>query len=240
MAKHTHTLTAARIAALKGGASRREVPDGAVGGLYLVIQPSGAKSWCYRYRLGKAAKLTFGAHPALDLRAARLLASEAALALARGMDPAIARRARNLAAEPPRDVFETVVAEYLERHARRHLRERSWREAERLLTRETAAWRGRRLSELTRADVGRLLDPIADRGAPIIANRLLSTLRRLGAWATERGLISGNPFQGVRPPSKETSRERVLTDLELRAAWRAFDAGGVIGDAAKVLLLTGQ
>jgi len=236
----TKTLTTRTIEALKPGATRREVADGAIGGLYLIVQPSGAKSWAYRYRLaGKGAKLTLGAFPAIGAQAARLLAGEAAVALARGIDPATAKHANKRTAEPVRDAFETVAEEYVLKYARTHTRERSWREVSRLLTRETAAWRGRRLSEITRADVARLLDAIAAR-APVVANRLLSVLARMGAWAVERGMVDANPFAAIRAPTKETARERVLTAAEISAAWRAFTAdAGAIGDAAKVLLLTG-
>ena len=42
-------------------AKRQEVPDPALTCLYLVIQPSGAKSWALRYRYrGKPKKLTLG------------------------------------------------------------------------------------------------------------------------------------------------------------------------------------
>jgi hypothetical protein len=45
--------------------------------LYLVIQPSGAKSWAYRYRLnGKTRKYTIGAFPKVDLVNARKLARD--------------------------------------------------------------------------------------------------------------------------------------------------------------------
>ena len=186
---------------------------------------------------GKAHKLTIGSFPAIDLKAARFLADEAAVSRARGVEPAKARRERNRAAEPARDVFATVAADYIAKYARLHTR--SWRQTERLLIREAAAWSRRRLSELTRADVARLLDPIAAR-APCIANRTLSALQRLAAWSVERGIIAASPFAGIRPPSPETPRDRVLTSREIAAAWRAFTAGaGAIGDAARVLLLTG-
>lgn len=42
-------------------AKRREVPDAALPGLYLVVQPAGGKSWAVRYRAaGKPRKLTLG------------------------------------------------------------------------------------------------------------------------------------------------------------------------------------
>src|SRR4051794_23648098 len=53
-------------------ARRVEIPDGGLVGLYLVIQPSGSKSWAVRYRHGgRPAKLTLGPYPRLDLRDAR-------------------------------------------------------------------------------------------------------------------------------------------------------------------------
>ena len=46
---------------------RREIPDGKITGLYLVVQPTGAKSWALRYRIaGKPTKLTIGPYPAVD------------------------------------------------------------------------------------------------------------------------------------------------------------------------------
>ena len=45
----------------KPDAVRREIPDAAARGLYLIVQPSGVKSFACRYRFGgKAYKLTLG------------------------------------------------------------------------------------------------------------------------------------------------------------------------------------
>ena len=52
-------LTDVSIRKLATPATRREIPDGKIRGLYLVLQPSGARSWAVRYRTaGKPAKLT--------------------------------------------------------------------------------------------------------------------------------------------------------------------------------------
>ena len=65
-------LTDVKIRKLPTPETRREVPDGKIAGLYLVVQPSGAKSWALRYRAaGKPAKLTLGLYPDLDLGGAR-------------------------------------------------------------------------------------------------------------------------------------------------------------------------
>ena len=102
---------------------RRELPDGKIAGLYLVLQPSGAKSWALRYRVaGKPAKLTIGPYPAIDLATARKRAQEAIGELAGGKDPAVAkqaaretRRAENSIA----DRVESVAALFVDRSAKR-------------------------------------------------------------------------------------------------------------------------
>src|SRR5687768_11902540 len=72
---------------------RREIPDGRMPGLYLVVQPSGAKSWCVRYRYaGKARKLTIGPYPAWGLLDAREEAQKALQRAQRGGDPAREKR----------------------------------------------------------------------------------------------------------------------------------------------------
>ena len=134
------------------------------------------------------------------------------------------------------------MATFVERYAKKQTREKSWRETDRILDREVVeAWRGRRLSAIKRADVHDLLDKIVDRGAPIAANRTLAALRRMCAWAVERGIVEASPCEKVRAPASETTRDRVLTDEEIRAAWAAFDsAGWPFGPIAQLLLLTGQ
>jgi Arm DNA-binding domain len=71
-------LTDLKIKNLPLPDKRRETPDGKVTGLYLITQPSGARSWAIRYRAnGLPRKLTLGAYPAVDLATARRRAQEA-------------------------------------------------------------------------------------------------------------------------------------------------------------------
>ena len=67
---------------------RREVPDGKITGLYLIVQPSGAKSWALRYRAaGAPRKLTIGPYPAIDIGKARKRAQEAIGEIVGGKGP---------------------------------------------------------------------------------------------------------------------------------------------------------
>jgi hypothetical protein len=153
---------------------RREIPDGKISGLYLVLQPSGARSWAVRYRVdGAPRKLTIGPYPAVDLATARKRAQEALGDLAGGIDPAArkkaaqdTRRAEVLAA----DRVESVAALFVDRYAKRSVGTLWARETERLLKVEVIPKLGaKRLGVLSRADVHGLLDAIVDRGSPYTA-----------------------------------------------------------------------
>jgi integrase len=241
MAEH---LTDLKVKNLCPGAARREIPDGRIGGLYFVLQPSGARSWAVRYRAGgRPAKFTIGAYPAIDLATARRLAQKALGEVAEGQSPAANKQAAKAALREAKraenDLVERVVEQFVERHAKPKTRD--WRETERMLKNKIVkAWRGRRLSQIGRADVHALLDNIIDVGHPISANRTFAQLRKMCGWAVERGILNQNPCQGMRAPSVEKARDRVLSDTEIRLAWRALErVGWPFGPMAKMLLLTG-
>ena len=87
----------------------------------------------------------------------------------------------------------------------------------------------------------RLLDAIVAAGAEIGANRTLAYLRALFNWAVKRGRLPSSPVLGVDAPSKERTRDRVLSDDELRWLWRACEKiDWPFGPFVKLLLLTGQ
>lgn len=224
---------------------REEIPDGKIAGLYLVVQPTGAKSWAVRYRAaGKPRKLTIGPYPGIDLATARKRAQEALGSVAKGDDPALekkaAREAQRAEKRAALDLVETVVDSFIERYAKPNTRD--WRETERLLQKDVIGeWRGRRLSEIGKADVHTLLDKIIDRGAPVGANRTFAQLRKMCRWSVQRGLISTSPCDGLTAPSSERSRDRVLEDQELQVVWTAAGAIGFpFGPIIRLLILTGQ
>ena len=224
---------------------RRELADGKITGLYLVLQPSGAKSWALRYRAaGKPAKLTLGPYPTLDLATARRRAREALGEIASGKNPAadkkVAREAQR-AANSTADRVEAVANSFIERYVKRNVGASWARETERLLRVEVIPEiGGKRIGEVSRADIHKLLDEMVDRGSPINANRLLAVLRRMFNWCIERGLVERSPCDKLKAPSPEQARDRVLSDSELRVAWQAFERiGWPFGRIAQLLLLTG-
>jgi integrase len=239
----TTALTQLAIDNLKPGPARREMPDGKERGLFLVLQPTGAMSWAFRYRLnGKPKKLTIGAYPAVSLAKARAEAARAKVSLADGDDPAAAKRVARAARKATRshdDSVEKVIADFIALYARPNTKDH--KETERLLAEFGTAWKGRRLADLGKADIHRVLDAVVARGAPVTANRKFAQLRKMCKWAVSRGIIERSPCDGIEPPSTEKSRERVLSTDELRLVWHAADdLGFPFGPITKLLVLTGQ
>src|SRR3712207_3502587 len=106
-------LTARSVEQIKPESKVREVPDGALPGLYLVVQPSGTRSFALRYRhVGRTRNLTLGRWPAFSLGEAREAARGALRAIAEGRDPATERRhVKNDAST----LFEKVTHLFIER-----------------------------------------------------------------------------------------------------------------------------
>lgn len=60
-------------------------------------------------------------------------------------------------------------------------------------------------------------------GSPVAANRLRALVSKVYTFGAAQRLVlpSANPVLGVKKPTKETTRDRVLTDDEIRRVWEA-------------------
>jgi integrase len=247
----TKKLTAITVENARAGPKRIEIRDGGCTGLYLVIQPSGAKSWALRYRYrGAPRKLTLGTSAELSLASARAKAMAALKMLGDGVDPAAEKKIERETGEAAQqkkagDTVELAVAEFIEKYARR--KTRTWSQTERIFRVDVLpVWRGRSVHEIGKRDILNLVEAIAaDR--PVLGNRAFGHIRKLFGWLVERDVLKISPCVGVKAPSKETSRERVLTEDEIKQVWVAcdrldqdFPCLGIPGAAVKLLLLTGQ
>jgi Arm domain-containing DNA-binding protein len=210
-------LTAKAIEIMKPGPARIEVPDAAMPGLYLVVQPSGAKSWAFRHRVGgKPKKLTLGRHPAIGLAEARAAARAAAQAVALGKDPTTEKR------QAREDAPNLTVKAQVREYHRRHLSKlRSGPDALRVLELSAiSAWGDRAVASITKGNVVALIDRVHDERGPAAANMALARVRSFMAWLAARDVIPASPAAGVRMPAQLGARDRVLTDDELRLVWQ--------------------
>jgi integrase len=233
-------LTVRSVEAARPKSVRQEIPDSLLVGLYLVVQPTGAKAWCVRFRHhGLPRKLTLGTWPAIDLRTARELAAKALRRNAEGVDPA---REKILARAAQADSVDRTVEEFLERHVRRSNRPRTQEETTRIFNLHVLPrWRGRLIRDINRHDVIHLIDRIVDGGSPVSANRTLTAVKTLFNWAIARDILTASPAQGLKPPTAEKSRDRILDDAELKQVWEAAgQLGYPFGTMVQLLVATGQ
>jgi integrase len=245
-------LTAIAVAKARAKAVRRELADGGCRGLYLIVQPSGVKSWAARYRSRRrSVKFTLGSvllgaaesgeapqlGAPLSLAAARELCARVLREAKAGRDPAAERRhQRGLEHAAESDTLRSISEEFLRRvgPALRTLRQRR---AD--LELFFPALGALPISEIRRGQFFRELDRIADQRGLVRADRALAAMKRLLSWHSERSDYASVLGRGGRRTSiKERARNRVLDDGELRRVWLAAERFGVFGDLVRFLLLT--
>ncbi len=226
------TLTIAGVARIKPPKrGQADHFDRGYPGLALRVSYGGAKTWTYFYRLrGKQHRLTLGRYPAMDLGEARESWRVARLAVEKGEDPA---RARPTAA----DSFKAVASEWLQRDQAQN---RSAAEVRRVIERDVLpSWGDRPITAISRRDALELIDGVADRGAVTMARRLHAHLHRLFRWSVGRGIIENNPMADLPKPGAAVKRDRVLTENELQAVWKAAEkVGWPFGPAVQLLILS--
>ena len=212
-------LTDITVRALKSPPSgTTELWDGRISGFGVRASAKGTKAFVLLYRSnGRSRRLTLGRYPIMSLTDARRAAQQALAKVASGEDPALSARAppvTNLFA------FETFAATFIERYAKP--KNRDWRETARLLNREFVPHlTGRDVRAIKRAELLIVIDAIVARGSTGGAIHALAAIRRLFNWAVERGVIEHSPVLGLKPPGRIIARDRVLSDFELTAVWRA-------------------
>jgi integrase len=203
-------LTAKALDALKPQAKRYEVHDLHCPGMTVRISALGHKVFTVKFRYGLAQKrMKLGVYPRLSLATAREKAIDILRQVDEGIDPTKRRRSADMKVE-------SVCGEFIRLYAKP--RNKSWRETERILEREFISLFGQRdIREIKRYDVLEMMDAAVARGSTYQANRILSNIRKLFGWCVERGIVESSPINGLKAPTKEISRDRVLSDKEINA-----------------------
>jgi integrase len=233
----TVMLTARFVDSIKPTPGKRvEYFDEDVSGLALRVTEHGAKTWTVLYRhRGRLRRLTLGGADVLSLARARTRARDELTAVSHGGDPATAKQEGRKA-----ETIGDLAALYLEKWAKP--KKRSWRADKNLLDHKVLPkWRHRAIGDVTRQDVRRIVEGVAEAGAPIVANRVAALLSKLFAFALDRDLILASPAVRIPRPGQERQRDRVLTEAEIRTLWAAFEAlDAPMAAFYKLRLLTAQ
>jgi integrase len=209
------------------------------------VTNKGTKSWVVMYRTLDAAKgkvlqkrLKLGSYPAMSLAEARTMARDTLLGVSRGNDPSKAKQAA-IADRLGAITFADALDQFIEKYAKRETR--GWQETQRVFDKNIKPELGDyRLDAVTALQIRDLIEAMAET-APYMANRALAYIRKFFNWAAERQMISASPVASIKAPAKEQSRDRVLTDDEIKTVWDVFGAmGWPFGQAFQLLLITGQ
>lgn len=189
-------------------------------GLYIRCYPSGRKSWLFRTRKGGSWKTrNLGEWPAVGLAEARTKAA--------------ALSNQDL---PDAATFGALLDEWFQRRIEPRYK----------VTKNIEVYVARGKSELGKVVLSalstkRMTDVLIKYAvdAPVAANRCLSNWKLALKYAVERGLIERSPLENTTSAvagGEEKSRDRVLTDDEIRALWADQHEHGPL---LRFLLLTG-
>src|SRR5262245_15626531 len=239
------------------GRKDRLVFDDAQRGLAVRVTASGGRTYLCQYSLhGQKWRVPLGACSALSLAKAREAAAGVMGDVAKGRNPAAERKEAAAAERAKRVRGRLTLAVLIEDWARLHLvhrRPRYATEAVRALRHAFAKHLDSPAEDLDRATVVRVLDALSrrnkdkggGRGArprgTAIAGRTAAYGRACFAWGMKRGTLPSNPFAELPMPTTVNKRDRVLSDEEAAAIWRAAgEAAHPFGANVRLLLLTGQ
>jgi integrase len=239
-------LTQRAIGALVCPPDRRDrlVFDDAQKGLVVRVTATGSKTFLCQYTSGgQKRRVPLGNCAAVSLAAAREAAQGIMGEVAKGLDPAAVRKTEATAAKARAVRGALTLTVLIENWRDLHLagkRERYRDEAVRALRIAFADHLGLPAADLDRGAVVRVLDRMARQGKEAMASRTAAYGRACFSWAMKRGTLEKNPFTAL-PLARTGARDRVLTDDELVAVWKAaLGMGGSFGAIVRMLILTGQ
>jgi integrase len=219
------------------GKAETIVFDDQLPGFGVRLRAGGKRTWIVQYRVGaKQRRVTLGSVEALDPDEARKRAKSVFAKVHLGRDPQVEKLTTRAKLQ---DTLGNVIAKYLSAYAEKNLRPKTLIEVRRNLM---VSWRPLHEApahSLKRSAVANRLAEIAEESGPIASNRARAYLAAMFSWAIEQGIVDVNPVIGTGKVTKETSRDRVLTDRELAIVWRQAGYGDY-GVILKLLILTGQ
>jgi integrase len=136
------------------------------------------------------------------------------------------------------EAFGAEVERYLERK-RPSFKPRYFTEVAHHLRKQSAPLHSLKLADIDRRVIATLLGKIETDSGPTARNRLRSSLSAFFRFAIAEGLVEHSPVEGTGKAVEANSRERVLTQDELRKLWRGL-GDDQFSNVVRLLLLSGQ
>lgn len=216
-------------------------------GLFVRINPAGTRSWLAMSRdpSGKQVWATIGDAMTMELSEARQKGSEAIERIKQGE----AALPKAVPVKVPQ-TFKQVAQTFVERHVEKQGLRSAYEIKRQLDVYVYPEWGDEPFHSIRRGRVVDLLDKIedgeagvdGDLGGPVLADRVLATLRKLFNWVEVRDEDYSSPIvRGMRVSSaKGRARKRTLSDDELKTLWSDWSTAGRFGAFLQTCLLTAQ
>lgn len=213
-------------------------------GFSIRFLPSGIKVWYFIYTFeGRKRYMPLGNYPEVSIEDARERHGDAWKTLKNGTDPlTVAEQAKDERLKAP--TITDLATDYIEKYAKKQ--KKSWQEDERMLNKEVVPFWGKiKAIDISKRDVVLLLEKVSNRNAPVMANRLYALIKKMFSYAISEGYLEFSPCSEVKRPNKESSRERALSNAEIKELWRNLDKADIIMSsdikkALKLILITAQ
>lgn len=234
-------LTAVQIKAAKPTSKAYKLADSH--GLYLLVQPKGAKLWRYKFRLGGVEGLdALGSYPEVGLAEARQAHGESRRLVAQGINPVIAKKDRkqaliqaNLARE--KGTFATVASDWASATAE-GLRATTRKQREREINNDLLPkLKSRQIKDITRVEVTALLKAVEKR-APEVARNLRNHLWGIFEYAIDSGLIDANPVPSIRVLKKrDQANHPALSPDQASEFLKKLDDRSLLNEQTRIAML---
>jgi integrase len=228
------TKAAVKKLALPAGKDDVVFWDSTLPGFGLRIRKGGKRTYMVQFRdSGKnTRKVVIGNADVRDADDARAEAKKLLGGVATGNDPAKAKREARQATK-----LGEVMGQYLA-HAAGKQKASTLKETTRNLKIHAKPLHSSAIRSIDRMAIAGLHEKITASSGPTQANRVLAALSTLFTWSIGKGFIDNNPVFAV-PKNAEISRERALSDAEIRAIWKATEPDTDYNRIIRLLLLTG-
>ncbi|MBF0501458.1 MAG: integrase arm-type DNA-binding domain-containing protein [Candidatus Riflebacteria bacterium] len=197
MPKRVPPLTEIQIRNAKPAEKTLYFFDG--GGLFLMVEPSGVKSWRMKYRFdGKAHLLSMGPYPAVSLKDAREKRENAKRLLASGVDLSENRKAvKTAGATKSANSFEVIAREYLAKIGDSMSPGNIARIQTRLVN-DIYPWLGARpIADITSPEFLKVIRRLESRTV-YTAHRAMRECSRVFRYAISTGRATNDPTQALR------------------------------------------
>ncbi len=170
------------------------------GSLYLLIKPSGTKSWRWKYRFGQKEKqLTLGLYPAVSVTQARRARDSARQQLREGIDPGVVRQqAKARASTAALDSFEAIARAWHVGKATTLTDRYAGQVMDRLEADIFPRFGRLPIAEVTPPIVLAAIRKIEERGALEMAHRVRMHVSDIFVWAIASGLAENDPAAIIR------------------------------------------